>query len=510
MEFNYARYGLENIKNYGEYVSLIYEEENLVQEFTNVQIQRQSNSLANGLQKLGVKQGHVVAVVLPNGPAVPVAFTAIFKMGAVFLPVIFALTAYEIRYILEDSGANTIITDANLYPKIAEASRDLKSVKNILVKTEEILPPQTHSFGEMVTKNSTDFDIASVRPDDLAVLMYTSGTTGSPKGVMLSHQNIGSNVEGGIPALPTSPEDTMLIPLPLNHIFGLLMVNECNLTGARIVLHKWFEPRLVLEGIMRHKVTQFVGVPTMYIRLMETYDPEIHNIQSIRRLLCAAAPLSTETIHLVESKWGKPLFQGYGLTEASPTVARQRVNRPRKPGSVGPAIDGVEIKIFDDADQELPVGEVGEVCVRGPNVMKGYLHKEAETRLALRNGWLHTGDMGYLDKDGDLFITDRKKDLIIRGGENISPGALEEILYKNPAVLEAAVVGIPDRVYGEEVKAFVVLKPRFQVSEQDLIDHCLKFTSRFRVPKTIAFLDELPKNSVGKILKRTLRDLGKR
>lgn len=509
MEFNYARYGVENIARFGEYISLIYEEENLVETLTNVQIQRESNSLANGLKRLGVGRGDVVAVILPNGPAVPVAFTAVFKMGAVFLPIIFALTAYEIRYILEDSQACTIITDGNLYPKIAEASKDLENVKSIIVKTEGPAPSQTYSFGEMVTKYSPEFEIVSVSPDELAVLMYTSGTTGSPKGVMLSHHNISSNVEAGIPAWPTGPEDVMLIPLPLNHIFGLLMVNECNLTGAKMVLHKWFEPRLILESIMRNRVTELVGVPTMYIRLMETYDPKKHNVDSIRRLACAAAPLSTETIRLVESRWGKPLFQGYGLTETSPTVARQREGRIRKPGSVGPAIDGVEIKIFDDVDRELPAGEVGEICVRGPIVMKGYLHKEAETQASLRNGWFHTGDMGYLDRDGDLFITDRKKDVIIRGGENISPGALEDILFKHPAVLETAVVGIPDPVYGEEVKAFVVLKPGANVSEQELIDHCLKFTSRFRVPKTIGFLKELPKNSVGKILKRTLREMGK-
>jgi len=509
MDCNYARYGVESITRFGEYVSLIYEEENLIQKLTNVQIQRESNSLANGLRELGVKRGDVVAVILPNGPAVPVAFTALFKMGAIFLPVIFALAAPEIRYILEDSQAHTIITDENLYPKIVEASGGLKNIKNILVKTDGPVPSSAFSFDEMAKGNPPTFDMVSVNAEDLAVLMYTSGTTGFPKGVMLSHGNISSNVEAGIPAWPTGPEDAMLIPLPLNHIFGLLMVNECNLTGARIVLHKWFEPRLVLQSIMRHKITQFVGVPTMYIRLMETYDPAVHNIQSIRRLACAAAPLSTETIHLVESRWEKPLFQGYGLTETSPTVARQREGRPRKPGSVGPAIDGVEIKIFDDLDRELPADEVGEICVGGPNVMKGYLHKEAETQAALRNGWLHTGDMGYLDTDGDLFITDRKKDLIIRGGENISPGALEEILYKHPAVLETAVVGIPDPLYGEEVKAFVVLKPGCKVSEQDLIDHCLRFTSRFRVPKTIAFLEELPKNSVGKILKRALRDMEK-
>ncbi len=507
MNWNYARYGVESVTRFGEYVSLVYEEENLLVEMTNVAIQRESNSLANGLRGAGVGRGDVIAVILPNGPAVPVAFTAIFKMGGVFLPIIFALTPPEIRYILDDSQAHTIITDGTLYPKVLEASRGLKNIKNIVVKTGGAVSPAALSLEQMVRGNPPEFEMVPVKSDDLAVLMYTSGTTGSPKGVMLTHRNISSNVEAGIPAWPTGPGDTMLIPLPLNHIFGLLMVNECNLTGARIILHKWFDAKLVLRSITRHKATQFVGVPTMYIQLLKTFDPAVHDLRSIRRLLVAAAPVSVETIHLVESTWGKPLFQGYGMTETSPTIARQREGRPRKPGSTGPAIDGVEIRIFDDENRELPVGEVGEICLRGPNVMKGYLHKEEETRAALRNGWLHTGDMGYLDAEGDLFITDRKKDLIIRGGENISPGAVEEILYRHPAVLENAVVGIPDPTYGEEVKAFVVLRPGYTASEQELIEHCLKFTSRFRAPKSIAFLPELPKTSVGKILKRELRNL---
>ncbi|HWU37374.1 MAG TPA: AMP-binding protein, partial [Candidatus Acidoferrum sp.] len=421
MNCNYARYGVEGISRFGERLALIYEEEDLRVELANVQIQRESNSLANALTALGLKRGDVVAVILPNGPAVPVVFTALFKTGSIFLPIIFALAAPEIRYILEDSQARMIITDGNIYPKVLEAAHGLPHIRHMVVKTEGTPPGSALSLDKMVGENSPRFDMLSVAADDLAVLMYTSGTTGSPKGVMLTHGNISSNVEAGIPAWPTGPQDTMLIPLPLNHIFGLLMVNECNLTGAKIVLHKWFDPGLVLQSITRNRVTQFVGVPTMYIRLLETYDPAVHNVQSIRRWLCAAAPLSTETIHLVESKWQKPMCQGYGMTETSPTIARQREGRPRKPGSTGPAIDGVELKIFDEGDQELPLGEVGEICLRGPNVMKGYLHKEEETRAALRNGWLHTGDMGYLDKDGDLFITDRKKDLIIRGGENISP-----------------------------------------------------------------------------------------
>lgn len=510
MEFNYARYGMDGIKKYGEYVSFIYEEEKLRVEFTNVQIQKKANALANALKEAGVRPGDVVAVVLPNGPAVAIVFTAIFKMGAVFLPVIFALTAAEIRYILEDSGANTIITEESLVPKVEGARLGLAGIRNLIVTNPGGTVSRGLSLEEILGEYPDEFSMLPVREDDLAVLMYTSGTTGSPKGVMLSHGNLSSNVEAGAIAIPTSPTDTMLIPLPLNHIFGLLMVNECNLSGAKMILHKWFDPGLALRSITRNRVTEFVGVPTMYIRLMDAFDPTLHSMESIRRFLSGGAPLSAETQLAVEAKWGKPFYQGYGLTECSPTVSRQRAGRARKPGCVGPPLDGVEIRIMNDENRELPQGETGEVCVRGPNVMKGYLNKEEATREAMRGGWLHTGDVGYLDPEGELFITDRKKDLIIRGGENISPGAVEDILFKHPAVLETAVVGIPDPVYGEEVKAFVVLKQGFQASEKELLEHCLKHLPRYKAPKSIGFLEELPKNSVGKVLKRSLRDMEKR
>jgi long-chain acyl-CoA synthetase len=243
----------------------------------------------------------------------------------------------------------------------------------------------------------------------------------------------------------------------------------------------------------------------MYIKMMEAFDPSVHRTEFVRRWISAAAPLSIETLKMIEKRFGGSVLQGYGMTESSPTITRQREDQPRKPGSVGSAIDGVEIRTVDEKDQELPPEQEGEVCVRGPNVMKGYLNRGEETRETIRDGWLHTGDMGYLDPDGDLFLTDRKKDLIIRGGENISPAAIEDVLYKHPSVMEAAVIGISDPVYGEEVKAYVVLKPGKRVSEPEFIDYCLRYIPRFKCPKSIGFLDELPKSSVGKILKRELR-----
>lgn len=510
MNWNYARYAAESIEKFGEYNFLTYEEKDLVKQFSNKTLFEWSNALAKSLLGLGVKRGDIVAVILPNGPAVPVAFMGIFKSGSVFLPVVFGLAAPEIRYILEDSRASAIITNAELYPKIAEAAKGLKTIKQVIITDDEALPAGAISFTSLISGisgHSSSLDMAAMEPDDLAVLMYTSGTTGFPKGVMLSHRNIGSNLMDGMPSWPTDQNDVYLVPLPLNHIYGMLMVNECNVVGARLVIHKWFDPNLVLESITKNKVTQFVGVPTMLIKLLETYNPRKHDLKSVRRWISAAAPLSLETLKAVERTFSGDLYEGYGMTETSPTITRQREGKTRKQGSVGSAIKNVEISIRDEQDQPLSCGQEGEICVRGPNVMKGYLNKAEETTEALKNGWMHTGDMGHLDEDGELFITGRKKDLIIRGGENISPGAVEEALFTHPAVQEAAVVGIPDALYGEEVKAFVVLHAGAIASEEELINHCLKTLPRFKAPKTIAFLKELPKSPVGKILKRELRKL---
>jgi len=508
MNWNYARYGLESIEKFGEYDILTYEEQGLEQRFSNRTLFNRSNALANSLAGLGVKRGDIVAVVLPNGPDVPVSFMGIFKLGAVFLPVVFGLAAPEIRYILEDSRAVAIITNTELYPKVAEAARGLETQPRMIITGSESLPEGALSFESLLAEGSTEFAMAVMEPDDLAVLMYTSGTTGSPKGVMLSHRNIGSNLVDGLPSWPTDKTDVYLVPLPLNHIYGMLMVNECNVIGAHLIIHKWFDPNLVLDSITKNKVTQFVGVPTMLIKLLETYDPKRHDLSSIHRWISAAAPLSVETLKAVERTLGGSLYEGYGMTETSPTISRQREGKTRKPGSVGAAIKNVEIGIFDENDRTLPAGREGEICVRGPNVMRGYLNKPEETAETLRNGWMHTGDMGLLDGDGDLFITGRKKDLIIRGGENISPGAVEDALFAHPAVLEAAVIGVPDALYGEEVKAFVVLRTGFAATEEELLNHCLKTLARFKAPKSIGFLPELPKSPVGKVLKRELRKLG--
>ena len=508
MNWNYAKYSWESIEKFGEYNILTYEEKTIEEQHSNRALFSRSHALAASLMGLGIARGDIVAVVLPNHPSVPVAFMGIFKAGAVFLPVVFGLAAQEIHYILKDSKAVAIITNMELYAKVFEAAKGLANIKHTIITGNDVLPAAAISFESLTSGQPASLEMAHMDADDPAVLMYTSGTTGFPKGVVLTHRNISSNLLDGLPAWSTGVEDICLVPLPLNHIYGMLMINECNITGARLIIHKWFDPELVLSSITKHKVTQFVGVPTMLIKLLETYDPERHNLSSIRRWISAAAPLSRETLKAVERTLGGTVYEGYGMTETSPTISRQREGNARKPGSVGTAISNVEISIFDEHDRSLPVGREGEICVRGPNVMKGYLNRPEETSDTLRNGWMHTGDMGHLDEDGDLFITGRKKDIIIRGGENISPGAVEEALFTHPAIQEAAVVGIPDALYGEEVKGFVVLHDGCTVSEEELIHHCLKTMPRFKAPKSITFLKELPKSPVGKVLKRELRQMG--
>ena len=291
----------------------------------------------------------------------------------------------------------------------------------------------------------------------------------------------------------------------MNHSYGVTVMNGSYLSGSKIILHTWFNPEATLQAITKHKVTQFAGVPTMYIMLLNAFNPAVHDTSSIKQFVVSAAPMPVDLLSVVEEKLGGRIFEGYGLTEAAPSVSIQRRDAPIKRGSVGLPLPGVKVKIFNEQDQEVPSGTWAEIVVQGPNVMKGYLNKPKETAEALRNGWLHTGDIGYMDEEGELYITDRKKDLIIRGGENISPSEIEEVIYQHPGVLEASVIGVPDPVYGEEVKAIVVPKPGQKLSEQEVIEFCLGRMARFRSPKTVSFMESLPKNMVGKILKRELR-----
>jgi long-chain acyl-CoA synthetase len=343
------------------------------------------------------------------------------------------------------------------------------------------------------------------RDEDLAVILYTSGTTGLPKGVALSHSNLESNARSAAALHELDRQDWSVAVLPLSHSYGLTVMNAGHLLGSRAVLLRWFNPEHVLETIQRFRAAAMSGVPTMWVYLLHYPDAERYDTSSMRVWGSGAAPLPVEIVDPFEKKFGGRLLEGYGLTEASPVVSAHRLAGVRKLGSVGQPIPNVEVSIQDDSDRSLPVGDVGEVCVKGPNVMVGYYKNRDETARTIRNGWLHTGDMGRLDADGFLYIVERKKDLIIRGGFNIYPREVEEALYAWPKVAEAAVVGVPDALMGEEVRAFVVLKEGQTATAEEVIAFCQSRLTHFKCPKEVRFVASLPKNPIGKILRKELR-----
>jgi long-chain acyl-CoA synthetase len=490
---NLARLGEENVRTFGEYPSLVFEG----REWTNVEQQRQANRLANALRGHGIRPGDRVMVLLPNCPEVTQAYTGILKTGAVIVPVIFLLNPEEVRHIVADSGAKLAITSPELAAKV-----DGWEGTRVIVGGDA---PGGIPWDDFIAREPDTFAIVERADDDLAVILYTSGTTGKPKGVALSHRNLESNARSAATLYELDRERWNLAVLPLSHSYGLTVMNSGNILGTRGVLLRWFNPELVLETIQSYRVQSMAGVPTMFVYLLQYPEADRFDTSSMRSWGSGAAPLPVEIVEPFEKKFGGKLLEGYGLTEASPVVSAHRFSGVRKLGSVGQAIPGVEVRVFDDDDRDVPAGEIGEVCVRGPNVMLGYYGLPDETARTLRNGWLHTGDMGRLDADGFLYIVERKKDLIIRGGFNIYPREVEEVLYAHPKIAEAAVVGVRDPLMGEEVVAWVTPKSGADLTAEDVVAFCQERLAKFKCPKDVRFLPALPKSPIGKILRKELR-----
>jgi long-chain acyl-CoA synthetase len=400
---NLARLGEDSLQTWGEYVSLAFEG----REWTNVEQQRVANRFARALRRLGLEIGDRVVVLLPNCPEVLQAYAGILKAGGVIVPVVFLLGPDEVRHILADSEAKVVVTAPELLGKIEGWTGTV-----VLVGAG----PGGLAWDEVVAAEPETFATVDRDDGDLAVILYTAGTTGRPKGVALSHANLASNAQAAASLYELDRTAWSLMVLPLSHSYGLTVMNAGSILGTRGVLLRWFNPEGVLDTIQRYRVESMAGVPTMFVYLLHYPDAGRFDTSSMRSWGSGAAPLPLEIVEPFEKKFGGRILEGYGLTEASPVVSAHRFSGVRKLGSVGPPIPGVEVAILDEADGAMPVGEVGEVCVRGPNVMQGYYRLPDETRHTLRNGWLHTGDMGRLDADGYLYIVERKKDLIIRGG----------------------------------------------------------------------------------------------
>ncbi len=500
---NLASLAEKNLADYGEYERLLFEGRS----FTNRQLHDASCRFARALVELECLPGDKVILMMPNGPEVFVTYPAIWRAGLTVIPVLFVLEARELAYILDNSNAKAIVTSPDVYPKVQEALRDRRGV-HVIVTGEAPVPAGCLSFEDLVARSAPMVELVPRAPSDLATILYTSGTTGRPKGVMQTHQNLYANAMNGWNSATTRDRsERILLVLPLAHTFGLSALLSGYLFGSPAVLMRWFDPERALELIERHKITYMAGVPTMFVNMTRHPNAGRYDTSTVRRWLVGAAPMPVQQLRDFEAKFGGAMYVGYGLSEAGPSVAGEREGVPRKPGSTGRPIDGVAVKIVDDEGKPLPTGAPGEICAKGDNISPGYYENPEATAEAFRDGWLFTGDVGYLDEDGYLFIVERKKDLIIRGGLNVYPKDLEEIIHRHPAVLEAAVVGVPDVRMGEEVCVYLVKRPGSDLSREDLIAHCQAHLAKYKTPRYVEFTDMLPRTTLGKIQKKEIRKL---
>jgi long-chain acyl-CoA synthetase len=471
------------------------------------QLDELSDRAAASLTAAGVQPGDRVGLQLPNIPQFVIAYFGILKAGGVVVPMNVLLKAPEIEFQLRDSGARTLITYGAFLDESAKAA-DAAGLASLYVVAATGAPATGTAFEALLAGDPPGPQLARRSPADPAVIIYTSGTTGTPKGAELSHISLYMNADIPGRLFEFGTDDTVVVALPLFHVFGLSSVmNTCVLLGGTMSLVPRFEPRAVLELMQRDRVSVFMGVPTMFIALLQAVDAADYDLASLRVAVSGGAPIPAEVIDSFERRFGVAILEGYGLSESSSAATFNISVTERKVYSAGKPIWGTSVQIWDDNGQPLPAGagHVGEIVLRGANIMIGYHNQPEATAKAFAGGWFHTGDVGYLDSDGFLFIVDRIKDLIIRGGYNVYPREVEEVLYAHPAVAEAAVIGVPDPRLGEEVRAIVAVKPGQSVTEAELIAFVKERAAAYKYPRTVEFRDSLPKNATGKILKKDLR-----
>jgi long-chain acyl-CoA synthetase len=489
---------------------------------TYAEVDAHASRAAAGLIALGIAPGDRVALSCPNLPWFPIAYFAILKAGAVVVPLNVLLKPREIAYHLQDSEAKALMAfegTAELpMAAMARAGCDEASCVHLIIMTADPAGPSPVSpavtMGQLMYSQPSGLETRPRSPGDTAVILYTSGTTGRPKGAELSHENMVLNAVASrdmfLPACRGGLEqEVALITLPLFHSTAQTCLMNAGLYGGfRLVLLPRFDPTVVAETMRRERVGFWIGVPTMYWALLQHVatagiDPA-PIAEHFRLCVSGGGPMPVEVMRRFEQAFGVKILEGYGLSETSPVACFNQMHRPTKPGTVGQPIFGVEVRCVDDEGRTVPAGERGEVVIRGPNVMKGYYNRPDETREAMRDGWFHTGDVGVLDQDGYLSIVDRTKDMIIRGGMNVYPREIEEVMMTHPAVSLVAVIGVPDERLGEEVKAYVVPQAP-GVSEEALIAWCRDQLAAYKYPRAIEFRESLPMGATGKILKRELR-----
>ncbi|MFK0024999.1 long-chain fatty acid--CoA ligase [Streptomyces sp. NPDC090798] len=490
---NLAAFLVDSAAAQGDRIAVRHDDSTL----TYAELDDASARVAALLRDRGLRPGDRVALTMPNVPLFPVVYYGILRAGGVVVPMNPLLKAREVAFTLRDCGARIVLVFPLFADDVAKAAAETGT---------ECLVTEPLAFDDMLRARAPMPRIVDRTDDDPALILYTSGTTGTPKGAELSHRNLATNTATTAETLlQVGPDDVLFGGLPLFHAFGqTCALNTAVAAGATLTLLPRFEPQRALEIMARDGVTVFLGVPTMYAALLHAELPEGFDAGRLRLAVSGGAALPVEVLHGFERRFGATVLEGYGLSETSPVAAFNHPDRPRKAGSIGLPIRGVEMRLVAEGGAAVPPGEVGEIAIRGDNVMTGYWNRPEATAEAIRDGWFHSGDLARVDEDGFYFIVDRKKDLIIRGGYNVYPREVEEVLYEHPAVAEAAVVGVPHAVHGEEIAAVITLRPGAHATAEEIRDHVKDRVAAYKYPRIVTFTAELPKGPTGKILKREI------
>jgi len=470
-------------------------------EISYSQLLSTAEKIASSLAGKGLNKDDKVCIWLSNRPEFMYMMFGCALSGTVLVPINTQFKEEEARYILDNSEARLLVTQPEFADMVSRMRPQCPKLQEVVMVDNAA--PGTTPFSQLYEPSKKVE--REILEEDVAGIIYTSGTTGYPKGVLLTHKNYLTNARQITEAAKMTEADRFLCILPLFHVNGQLVTVLAPLyAGANMILTKGFSPKDFLARLAKYQATAFSGVPTVYAILNTQPDAEKYDLSKLRFCICGAAPMPVEVFETFERKYKAFILEGYGLSEGTCASSINPLDGTRKIGSIGLPLNGQEMKIVDDKDQEVKSGAVGEIVVRGENVMKGYYRNPKATEETLKGGWLHTGDLGYQDQDGYFFISGRKKEMIIRGGENIYPKEIEEVLYKHPGVLDAAVVGLPDKVWGEEVGAFIVPKPGQTMTEPELIEYCKSRIAKYKCPRRVFFWEALPKTATGKIQKRKI------
>jgi len=487
--------------------------------YTFSQLNERVNRLANGLLKLGIKKGDRVAFLQVNCNQCVETYFAVAKTGAIYMPLNFRARGNELSYILNTAEATTLLAGERYIPLINSIRPELKYLKHLISienKHDDML-----YYEDVISSSPADEVVTEIDDDDTAILLYTAGTTGFPKGVMLSHNSFAIYMlENVTPADPLSEEGNILT-VPLYHVAGIQAMMAAIYGGRTLVMERQFDPKGWMELVEKEKANRAMMVPTMLKQLLDHPDFGKHNLSSIKVITYGAAPMPLPVIRkALEVFPGVSFINAFGQTETASTITslspedhvlsgteEEKEKKLKRLASIGKPMSDVEMKVIDDDGNELPQGEVGEIAARGPRVMTGYWKDEEKTAKTIdKDGWVHTGDVGYVDEDGYFFLSGRSSDMIIRAGENISPEELENVIRTHPKVEDVAVIGVPDETWGEEPRAVVIVKKGETATEEEIMEHCREQLASFKRPRSVVFVDSLPRNPMGKLIKREIRE----